>query len=96
MNMNLLTERARDIQNIERCLLTYQNKKEELRAELWINTDFATELEKPKPTEKDKDAYVRSNKEYKELNENITKCKSKLDYEIRMFDICFNEKYNRQ
>ena len=91
----ILTERAKELEQIERKLYTLEDKVKEMFADLWLNNDFKKELNMEKnPTEKDKTSWIRTNPEYKKLKDELAKCKARQKYEDRMFNICFAMKYN--
>ena len=94
--MSLLTERANDIRKEEKITERLKLQKETLRAEIWLKTDFDKVLNKKRSTEKDKEAYVSNNEEYKNIQKKIIEHKSTLNYNNRIFDICFNDKYNKK
>lgn len=91
----ILSERAKELEQVERTLYRKENEAKELFAEMWLNTDFKKELNMEKnPTEKDKTSYIRAHPDYKKVQDEIAKYKAQKNYQERMFDICFAMKYN--
>lgn len=89
-----LTEYAEKIKELEISLWKYQNQKYEFVSELWIETDFEKVLNKKRPLLIEKESYIAIQEEVKYLSDKILDCKAQLNYEKRLFNIYFAEKYN--
>ncbi|MDD2644152.1 MAG: hypothetical protein PHC65_05670 [Methanobacteriaceae archaeon] len=92
---NSLVEIAEKIKELEIEVLKLENQKEEYISQSWHNTDFKSILNKRNLTIRDKEYYIKSQIEYKNINEQLAVSTAELHFQRRLFNIFFYEKYNQ-
>lgn len=96
ININLLIETAKNIETLEKELLKSKLDMVQFKSKLWIETDFEYILNKVKPTIKDKELYIQSQKEYLPLENKIIEYRTKLNLEKKLYQIYYAERYNKK
>jgi uncharacterized Zn finger protein (UPF0148 family) len=93
--VEFLVETAKNIQQLQEIIESKYNERTFIKAKLWTETDFKEILHKKQPTINDKELFIESKSEINELNNEISAYESKLDYYNKLYEIFFNERYNK-
>lgn len=96
VDINLLIKTAKNIETLEKELLKSKLDMVQFKSKLWIETDFEYILNKVKPTIKDKELYIQSQKEYLPLENKIIEYRTKLNLEKKLYQIYYAERYNKK
>lgn len=74
-------KQAKKVKQAEEKAYKLETEKQQLFGDMWINTNFEEALDKKRATEEDKKSYIRTNKEYMKIVDNLGKAKAKKNYE---------------
>lgn len=87
MNQQELIKQAKKVCKIEKELNELEVKKQQVFADMWINTNFEEALDKKRATEEDKKSFIRTNEEYKSIVIKIAQLKAMKNYENNILEI---------
>ena len=87
MNRKDLIKQAKKVCKIEKELNELEVKKQQVFADMWLNTNFEEALDKKRATEEDKKSFIRTNKEYMDVVGKIAQMKAMKNYENNILEI---------
>lgn len=88
-DMSEMIDRAKKVMDAEEKAADLTKQKGEIFAELWLETDFIKELNKSRPTEKDKESWIKRHPKYKDILTRLARAEAIKNYERNIYDICF-------
>ena len=89
--MNQKIEQAKKVCLLERRTMELENKKQQIWADLWLNTNFEERLEKKRATEEDKKSFFRISDEYMNIVSELAKTKALKNYEQNILQIMMTD-----
>lgn len=89
--MNQKIEQAKKVCLLERRTMELENKKQQIWADLWLNTNFEERLEKKRATEEDKKSFIRISDEYMNIVSELAKTKALKNYEQNILQIMMTD-----
>ena len=87
MNREDLIKQAKKVCKIEKELNELEVKKQQIFADMWLNTNFEEVLGKKKATEEDKKSLIRTNEKYMNVVGKIAQKKAIKNYENNILEI---------
>ena len=91
MNREDAIKQAKKVRSAEKNTFKLETEKQQLFADMWINTNFEEALNKKRATEEDKKSYIRTNKKYMKIVSDLNKAKAKKNYENNILSIMLKD-----